>query len=92
MSIIHHFKTKSSCIYHFVIHHYLSSLYCNYNDKLRECVSNPRQLPYSHDKYEELRNWQIPDDSVIETDIPDNSNNDTISTDYLNGECSLEIG
>ena len=37
-------------------------------------------------------NWQIPDESLIETDITNNSNNDAISTDYLNGERSLETG
>ena len=37
-------------------------------------------------------NWQIPDENVIETDIANNSNNGAISTDYLNGERSLETG
>ena len=55
-------------------------------EKLRKRVSNDVVLPVK------LMNWQIPDESVIETDIADNSNNDAISTDYLNGERSLETG
>ena len=52
-SIIHHVKTKSKCIYHFDIHHYLTSLYCDYDEKLRKCVSNDVVIPYPHDQYVE---------------------------------------
>ena len=49
-------------------------------------------LPYPCDQYVELMNWQIPDKSVIETNIADNSHNDAIFIFYLNGELSLETG
>ena len=51
MTILAHVKSKSKCIYHNDIHHYLSSLYCNYNDKLRQCVNNSR-LHIAHPRYQ----------------------------------------
>ena len=61
-SIIAYVKSKKQCIYHYVIHHYLSVLYCDDMDKIRGCVSNifPR-ISYRHSEYEdqEIRKYWI---------------------------------
>ena len=93
MTILTHVKSKSKCIYHYDIYHYLSNLYCDYNDKLRQCVNNPyRYIARPHSQYDKLRNWKIPDERLIDRYISVNINNEAISTESMNASLSLETG
>ena len=88
-----HVKSRSKRIYQYDIHRYLSSLYCDYNHKLRQCVNNSHpHIARPHSQYDKLRNWQIPDESIIDRDIAVNSNNEAISTESMNVARSLETG
>ena len=57
-SIIAHCKSEKQCIYHYVIHHYLSLLYYDNSDEIQCCVSDSYLLMiHPHPVYKELRNW-----------------------------------
>ena len=56
-SILEHVAKKlEDYMCHFAIQHYLSSLYCNNNDKLHKCVCNNAVIPDPNQQYMELMN------------------------------------
>ena len=60
-------------------------------DEILRCVSNtfPR-ISYHHSDYEELRNFQIPDQNTNDSEVSVSSNNGSISTEPINIVRSLE--
>ena len=55
------------------------------------CITNPNTVIfYPHSEYEDLRNWQIPNQSTSDRNVSVNSNNEAISTESMNPVHILE--